>query len=48
MDDGASVRSWWPWAVGLVVLALLIWALSGMLRGGDSGVEVKEAVPATG
>lgn len=28
-------RSIWPWIVGLLVLALLIWLLASMFNGGD-------------
>ena len=28
-------RSIWPWIVGLLVLALLIWLLASMLNGDD-------------
>lgn len=45
MERSAPVRSWWPWVVALLVLALLVWAVSGMLAGPETDVEVQEAVP---
>ena len=40
--SGASI---WPWIIGLIVLALLIWALMELL-GDDDEVAVAPAVPA--
>ena len=39
-------RSIWPWIVGLIVLALLIWALMELLRRDDP--EAVEADPVAG
>lgn len=33
---GASI---WPWILGLLVAALLIWALVGFFDGGDEGIQ---------
>jgi hypothetical protein len=43
-------RSIWPWIVGLLVLALLIWLLASMFNGDDDEVVVDETTveaPAT-
>lgn len=37
----------WPWIVGIILLALLVWALSDMfIQGEHEGVQVEESVPA--
>lgn len=46
-------RSIWPWIVGLLVLALLIWLLASMFNGDDEatttgGDETRVEAPATG
>jgi hypothetical protein len=41
-------RSLWPWAVGLLLVIVLTWALSGLIAGRNRDVEVKEAVPEVG
>lgn len=43
-------RSIWPWIVGLLVLALLIWLLASMFNDDDDAVVVDETTveaPAT-
>ena len=33
----------WPWILGLLVAALLIWALKGMFDGDDDEIEIEPA-----
>jgi len=40
-------RSIWPWIVGLLVLALLIWLLASMFNRRDEGVVVEETTVET-
>ncbi|HEX2190892.1 MAG TPA: hypothetical protein VHG51_18435 [Longimicrobiaceae bacterium] len=35
-------RSIWPWIVGLLVLALLIWLLASMFNDDDDGAVVED------
>jgi hypothetical protein len=41
-------RGLWPWIVAALVLALVGWALSGVLLGGGDDVQVQEATPEAG
>ena len=36
----------WPWIIGLIILALLIWALAALLDNDDDEVVLDEPVPA--
>jgi hypothetical protein len=46
--ERATDRSLWPWAVGLLLVIVLTWALSGHIAGRNRDVEVKEPVPEAG
>ena len=48
MDERGDARSWWPWVVGVLLLILLAWAVSGMLRPAAGDVKVEESAPAAG
>jgi hypothetical protein len=38
----------WPWILGVVLLAAVVWALSMVLGSRDSDVKVEETTPQAG
>lgn len=45
MAETSEGRAWWPWLIGLLVLALLVWAAASVLSRPDDGVRVEESLP---
>jgi hypothetical protein len=47
MTNRGTMRRLWPWALGVVLLAVVVWALYGVMAGNNPRVEVEQSTPET-